>query len=151
MADGTATLGADAGAKTDWISRVLGIDVTQSRPGPSAAPSGRASEPAGLAAWGQARAAAIASLNALADAVTTLDIPEARAATILLRAVRANLTEAPTTPQQVAELRRYLQTDDVIEEAEHPNGFGITVALRVPLLAALDALALPNPNTGVAA
>jgi hypothetical protein len=125
-------------AKPDWVRRVLGIEP--------ATPGG----PLNLAGWRQARGAAVTSLNALADAVAKLDIPEAREATILLRAVRANLTEAPTTARQIAELRRYLETDDVIEEAEHPNGFGITVSLREPLLAALDGLASQLPRTSPA-
>lgn len=138
----------DAGsvAKADWVRRVLAIELAP--PG-----SGQPEAGEGLAAWRQARSAAVTSLNALADAVGKLDIPEAPAAMILLRSVRANLTEAPTTPRQIAELRRYLQNDDVIDEAEHPNGFGITVSLRAPLLAALDGLAAHSSgaNSGGAA
>jgi hypothetical protein len=74
-----------------------------------------------------------------------LDAPEA---VILLRAIAANLTEEPSTPQQLAELRRYLETDDVIEEAEEPNGFGIEVSLRAPLLEALSALESAHKPVG---
>ena len=93
-----------------------------------------------LADWQAARATAMTSLRALEAAVRGMDVPERDRAVILLRAIQANLTEAPTTPRQVAELQRYIETDDIIAEAEDPNGFGITVALRQPLLAALAAL-----------
>ncbi|HVB67308.1 MAG TPA: hypothetical protein VNE67_05555, partial [Acetobacteraceae bacterium] len=93
-----------------------------------------------LAGWQAARATAMTSLRALEAAVRRMDVPERDRAVILLRAIQANLTEAPTTPRQVAELQRYIETDDIIAEAEDPNGFGITVALRQPLLAALAVL-----------
>ena len=38
---------------------------------------------------------------------------------------------------QVAELQKYLQTDSIITDAESPNGFGIKISLRKPLLEAL--------------
>ena len=113
-----------------WLGDVLGVTLATTGDAPPA-----------LAAWQSARATAIASLNALADKVATLDIPESSEAVILLRAIRANLTESPTTARQQAELRAYLQTDDIIADAEEPNGFGIKIDLRAPLLAALDAIA----------
>ena len=67
-------------------------------------------------------------------------LPEADEAVILLRSIRANLTESPATPQQIEELRRYLEEDDVIDAAESPNGYGVELLLRDPLLDALDAL-----------
>jgi hypothetical protein len=121
--------GEESAQKSGWVRRVLGIDLAPLN-----------TLPTGLAAWQAARSAAIDTLDLLADAVDTLPIPEAPEAIILLRSIRANLTEAPTTPQQIEELRRYLETDDVIAEAEDPNGFGITVELRTPLLAALNAI-----------
>jgi hypothetical protein len=114
-----------------WVSRVFGVAPT----------GGGGGAGAGLAAWQTARSTAISTLNKLADAVKTLDIPEATEAVILLRAIRANLTEAPTTSRQIAELRRYLTTDEIITDAQDPNGFGIEVRLREPLLAALDRVA----------
>ena len=66
--------------------------------------------------------------------------PKKDAAIILVRAIRANLTEAPGTPQQVDELERYLKTDAIIVAAETPNVFGIQIALRTPLLQALTAV-----------
>jgi hypothetical protein len=43
----------------------------------------------------------------------------------------------PATPQQMAELEQYLKTDSVITDAEAPNGFGIKIDIRAPLLDAL--------------
>ena len=117
-------------AKAAWTERVLGVVV-----------GGRGSGTLpDLSGWRAARATAIASLTALEAAVRGMDVPERGEAIILLRAIRANLTAEPATPQQVAELRRYIATDDIIAEAEDPNGFGIEVNLRAPLLAALDGL-----------
>ena len=115
-----------AAQQAAWVSRVLGVD-----PGVA---------PAGMRDWQAARSAAIGSLDRLASAVARLEHPSRDKAIVLLRAIRANLTESPATAQQQAALRRYIETDDVIEEAEAPNGFGITVSLRAPLLSALAGL-----------
>jgi hypothetical protein len=66
--------------------------------------------------------------------------PEGDAAIILVRSIAANLTEKPTTASQIQELQHYLETDEVIEDAEAPNGFGIQVRIRQPLLASLAGL-----------
>jgi hypothetical protein len=94
----------------------------------------------GLTQWKAARGIAVASLTMLEAAVRRSPHPQKDAAIILLRAVRANLTEAPETPQQVAELESYLTTDGIIAAAETPNVFGIQIALRTPLLQALTAM-----------
>jgi hypothetical protein len=126
--------GADApDAASVWIKRFLNIDV----------PTGGATAPTGMAAWKAARGKAVASLHAVAAEVRKLDFERAPEAFILLRAIAANLTEEPATPEQVMELRRYLEDDDIIDEAEEENGFGIEILLREPLLAALDGLAPP--------
>jgi hypothetical protein len=94
----------------------------------------------GMAGWQAARGVALASLKVLEGAFRKMKEPETDRAIILLRAIQANLTEAPTTPAQVTELENYLTTDRIIQEAEMPNGFGFKVALREPLLAALARL-----------
>ena len=119
---------SDASARAAWLARVLGVTI----------PADPATPP--LAAWRSARAAAIATLRALESAIRGMEVPQAAPAIILVRAIAANLTESPVTPAQQAALRRYLETDDIIAEAEDPNGFGITVRLRAPLLAALAGL-----------
>jgi hypothetical protein len=119
------------------VTKVLGVTIQQG-----------ATAILGLAEWQQARTTAIGTLNRLADAVSKLDIPEAPNAVILLRAIRANLTESPTSTRQIGELRRYLTTDEIITDAEDPNGFGIEVRLREPLLAALDRIVIPAEGNG---
>ena len=115
--------------KAEWISRVLGFDFRAGAAAPGEVP--------GIADWRAARSTAIASLKALENAFRRMDEPEAAPAIILLRAIQANLTETPSTQRQVDELIRYIEQDDVIEEAEQPNNFGFTVTLRQPLRAAL--------------
>ncbi|RRS04808.1 hypothetical protein EIP75_07415 [Aquabacterium soli] len=98
-----------------------------------------------LGGWTRARTAALAQLLALEKAIRGMNDPEGDAAIILVKAIQANLTARPATRQAVAELERYITTDDIIDEAQGPNGFGLTVELRRPLLAALTGLrsALP--------
>ncbi|MCI0683078.1 MAG: hypothetical protein L0Y71_13335 [Gemmataceae bacterium] len=106
------------------------------------APTGQA--PGGLDAalvgWQTARQTAIASLKQLLKAIVQEKDPEANAAIIQVDAILKNLTAEPRTPQQVAALEEYLGTDDVVAEVELPNPFGVTVAVRGPLLAALTPL-----------
>jgi hypothetical protein len=95
---------------------------------------------AALGGWDTARGAAIGELEQLGNAVEAYDHPQAAEAAIHIRAVRANLTPKPDTLQKVQELEAYLESDTIIAETEQPNGFGITVSLRQPLLAALSKL-----------
>jgi hypothetical protein len=119
-----------------WVLSALGIDMR-----PPAGNQGSQEKAAdGMAVWKAARAKAVADLHGVAKKVDKLDFPQAPKAVMLLRGIAANLTEEPRTAQQVQELRSFLQNDDNIEEAEQPNGFGIEIALREPLLAALDGL-----------
>lgn len=69
-----------------------------------------------------------------------MDDPDGDEAIILVKAIQANLTETPATLRQVEELERYITTDDIVTDAEAPNGFGVKVELRTPLLAALTEL-----------
>jgi len=119
-------------SETAWVTRVLGVPLSG---GGAGAGSGQIR---GLDVWQAARTKAIGTLSALEAAFRKMDEPEVDDAIILLRAIRANLTEAPVTWRQVDELRRYLSDDEIIDDAEEPNGFGIIVSLREPLLTALD-------------
>lgn len=144
---------ADLEQKAKWILRVLSLDMSRER-GPAlvadAGPLGHATvapdgdEIPGLAAWQTARAAAVQSIDQLEAAFRTMDEPEVPQAIILLAAIRAQLTPKPDTQQKVEALRRYIEQDTKIEEAEMPNGFGFTVSLRAPLLAALSNLRPPE-------
>jgi hypothetical protein len=115
--------------KAAWLERVLGLRI-----------AGGSGLDDALAGWEAARGTALASLKALEGAFRGMKHPATDPAIILLRAIQANLTAAPTTPQQVKELATYLTTDSIIKEAEMPNGFGFTVELRAPLMAALAVL-----------
>ncbi|MFO0870611.1 MAG: hypothetical protein U0935_16915 [Pirellulales bacterium] len=96
--------------------------------------------PPSLATWQDARETAIAALEDLIELVVATQDPDAARVEIALRSIIANLTPAPTTPQQVAELKRYLETDDILTAAEEaPPAYG-SVDLRGPLLAALSTL-----------
>jgi hypothetical protein len=116
----------------------------------AAPPGGAAAQPSNtldqaMAGWSSARTAALAQLLALEKAIRGMADPEGDAAIILVKAIQANLTAKPATRQAVAELERYLQTDDIIDEAQGPNGFGLEVKLREPLLAALTKLRAAVP------
>jgi hypothetical protein len=93
-----------------------------------------------LAGWQAARQKAIGQLRQLAAAIAGTGDPDGRQPLILVNAIIKNLTASPSTPQSVAELERYLQTDNVITDAEIPNSWGVTVELQKPLLQALAPL-----------
>jgi hypothetical protein len=112
----------------------------QTKPPESKPPGPTAPALNGMALWQAERGTALASLKKLEGAFRAMKEPEVDRAIILLRAIQANLTAAPTTPAQVRELEAYLNTDRIIQEAEMPNGFGFKVELRKPLLAALAGL-----------
>ena len=118
--------------KVEWVGRILGVNV--------ASGSGGASDAAAaMAAWQTERAAAKEALRAIARAIQQMKAPEGDAAVILVKAIAANLTEAPDR-RGVSELQRYLASDPIVAEAEWPNGFGIEIKLREKLLPRLAAL-----------
>lgn len=127
-------------AQNQWVERVLGFSLsgvaTPGRPPAADRPAIRRDSES-MRKWLAARTTAIASLSALERAIRLSEHPQADRAIIILRAVRANLTATPETPQQVRELRDFVATSDVVAATETPNVFGITVTLRRPLLAAL--------------
>jgi hypothetical protein len=90
---------------------------------------------AALGAWQAARAEVIARLREVGKEVAAANHPESAQALIELKAVIANLTEKPESPQQVKELRSYLGDDDVVLDVCE-----LAFDLRTPLLAALDGL-----------
>jgi hypothetical protein len=138
----------DAGLAVDCLVRVKGDadeelegEESESETPPVAPPA----EPAApgtnkMAVWTAAREAAVKDLRAIAAKVAATKDPDAAGVIIELQSIISNLTASPTSPQQVAELERYLTTDDVITVAEAvPKQFG-TLKLREPLLKAVAAL-----------
>jgi len=117
------------------LADIVGMLKAQARP---ASPGD--ARAAALAAWQAERATVVAALKQLETAIRGMRDPEGDAAIILVKAIQANLTVAPSTPQAVSELDRYLRTDDILDEAEGPNGFGIAIRIREPLLKALAGL-----------
>jgi hypothetical protein len=93
-----------------------------------------------LAAWQAAREAVVVDIRKAAAAIAATRDPHATAAIIELQAIIKNLTAKPQTPQAVAELERYLKTDDIITHAEDIPRWVATLRIREPLLGALKRL-----------
>ena len=129
---------SDRSEKNEWLQRVLGVGGPSSSSASTATESDDGQLQNALAAWTKVRTKAIGSLRALEGAIRGMNHPAGDKAIILVRAITANLTETPDTKNRIIDLRNYLQNDRIIEEAEEPNGFGINVDLRVPLLEALE-------------
>jgi hypothetical protein len=124
--------------QNEWLQRVLGVGGPSSSSVSTATESDDDQLQNALAGWTKVRTKAMGSLRALEGAIRGMNHPAGDKAIILVKAITANLTETPDTKNRIAELRKYLQTDRIIEEAEEPNGFGINVDLREPLLEALE-------------
>lgn len=122
----------------EWVLQTFGLDMRAGANGD------------GLEAaqddWSAKRADVIKSLQALEQAIRAMKDPLSDPAIILVKSIPANLTAKPSTKQDVDELRRYLETDSVIDDAETPNGFGIPIQIKQPLLVSLSGLerALPK-------
>ena len=133
---------AEGAATTPDVSTPSTETATQATPA-AATPTGDSSAdaPTGLRAWQAARQDAVDQLTSVAKAIAATKDPDARPAIIQLQSIIKNLTPAPETPEQIAELDRYLRDDDVITAAEEaPPAFG-PIVLRDPLLKALATLA----------
>lgn len=134
--------------KAAWIGRVLGVVLDEGMPdGRAGTFSLGANLEAAIEGWATARAMAVATLTKVETAVRKSLHPDRDKAVIILRSVRANLSERPDTMQKVSELRDYLAKDDVVDAAETPNIFGIRVALKTPLLQALEPIRIVLQET----
>jgi len=123
---------SDRAVQDIWVEKFLGLAV--------AGPVGTASPGNGLAAWQAARKDVIGQLKTLQGKIAAMKHPRGDPASILVRSIQANLTVKPESRRDVDELERYLQSDDTIQEAEMPNGFGIKIEIRKTLLPALATL-----------
>jgi hypothetical protein len=132
------SLDAALSALVDYNKFLKAIASAQST---STAPSQADNKKAdGMKRWQAARSNAVEQLNKIAKAIAATRDPDAKGAIIELQSIVKNLTPSPGTPQQIAELDRYLREDDVITAAEEvPPRFG-KLKIREPLLKALAAL-----------
>ena len=105
-----------------------------------AASAGAAGPTEALANWGRVRTETIAILKDLAKKVAAARHEKSATALIEVNAVIKNLTAEPSTAQQVAELERWLQQDEVVADVS-----AMAQDIRTPLLGALSGLksALP--------
>jgi hypothetical protein len=87
----------------------------------------------------------IDNLKLLEGHIRAMHDPDGDAAIILVKAIQANLSPRPATAQAVAQLERYISTDQIITEAEGPNGFGIKIVIRSVLLPALASIRAALP------
>jgi hypothetical protein len=140
MADALAAAPTRTPLQDEWVARVLDIRVGGRAAGRRKPAGPPPPEPTGLALWQRTRSEALTSLKALEHVIRATDDPDRDEAIILLRAVQANLREVPATMQQVDELQKYIDADDVVAAAEQPNDFGVTVDLTGPLRLALASL-----------
>jgi hypothetical protein len=134
----------DLAAARDAIERLRSA-LEQSSPGANGTTNGASGQNTAMEAWHQARSTAIGQLRQLEGAIRKFVHPQSDAAIILVKAIQANLTETPDA-RGIVELKNYLSSDSIITEAELPNGFGITVSLRQPLLAALASFEATPPT-----
>jgi hypothetical protein len=118
-----------------WVSRVPGVDRKTNRS--AATPAPPPSRVRAAEHRRHARESVLATLKDLETSIRSMNDPLGTDAIILVKAISHNLTVAPRTSQQIGELKRYLQTDPIIDDGESPNGFGIDVQIRAPLMAAL--------------
>ncbi len=131
----------DSNERAIWIWRVLGVAIAADEDADPVVVPARAPDIAqAMAQWRKAREAALGSLSTLEMLVRASTHAQKDAAVILLRSIRANLTETPESAAQVDELARYVRDDDILRTAERPNVFGVQVALRAPLGAAIGGL-----------
>jgi hypothetical protein len=126
--------------KDAWTARVLGVDVSQSSASGEPEPPASVRDGPSMRLWQTERAKAVANLRALSAEIVKSQDAEARDAVILLQAIIKNLTPMPESGQSVAELQRYIEQDDIIDDAEAENPFGIDLKLRAALLPALAGL-----------
>lgn len=85
-----------------------------------------------LALWSQARERAITELKSVARQIADLKDPESGKAVMQISAVVKQLTAEPRTAQQVGELVRYIDKDDVVLDVSD-----MAQDIRTPLLKAL--------------
>jgi len=123
-------------SKKDYTKAHQLLDEVETLLKKSPAPTGpKPTAAAALGAWQTARSSVISKLNGIAKEVAAAKHPKGDKALIQLKAVMAQLTAEPNTPQKVSELERYLAQDDVVGDICQ-----LAEDIRTPLLAALAPL-----------
>jgi hypothetical protein len=129
------------GAQKKWLVD-LGVlvgsrlDDVAAGPKVSASKSGaKAPDAAAIQLWKTRRAAAVASLKAVAGKIAAAKHASSAHAIIEIQAVLSNLSAEPATLQQVTELQHYLGSDDVVNDVCE-----LAEDIRTPLLDALGRL-----------
>jgi hypothetical protein len=120
---------AEAGKVLDAVAALLKQD------GGAPKTNGGADAGKALDAWKASRAKAVTSLKAVATQVAGAKHASSAKAILELQAVIKNLTEAPSTVQQVQDLERWLKDDDVVADVCE-----LAEDIRTPLLGALGKL-----------
>ncbi len=90
-----------------------------------------------MAEWNARLKDVITTLKAVGRALRGMEPHFAEPAIVELLSLMANLASIPDTARKVDELARYLETDDIMDDIEEPNGFGIEVRVRGELLPVL--------------
>jgi hypothetical protein len=94
----------------------------------------------GMAVWQKARVSAVNQLRSVSAQIARTKDLDAGPVVRVLESIVRQLTPNPSSPQSVAELKRYLKYDDVITAAEEvPAQYG-KLKIKAPLLRALAAL-----------
>src|SRR5262249_21287548 len=103
----------------------------------STEPTSSPPEGDGLAGWTSARAQVLTNIREVVDAIRTIEHPDAIRAVVTLESIAKNITAEPKTPQSVAELKRWLEQDELVAAAERtPTALG-KLSIREPLQKAL--------------
>jgi hypothetical protein len=130
----------------DELEPLLGANPAGSRAGTNTTTTGGANLQTALAQWTAARATVLGSLKELEAHIRAMNDPDGDEAIALLKAIQANLGARPDNARAVAELENYLKTDQIITEAEEPNGFGVQDKIRSFLLPALASIRVALPK-----
>jgi hypothetical protein len=91
----------------------------------------------GMAGWEAARTVVVNQIRAVATAVAETKDPDAAKVVITLQSILKNLPAVLTTPQQIDEVKRYLEDDLITAAEEVPPCYG-SLSIRTPLRKALS-------------
>jgi hypothetical protein len=132
--------GPAAAAALDALEKALdAIPTAPPHPDQTPLPTPDGHTPA-AAKWQVVREAVVTKLRDLAKEVVGIPHPETQKALLEINAVMRQLTPKPESRQQVAELERYLQQDDVVFDVCE-----LAFDLRTPLLKILTELKTQLP------